>query len=189
MNEHIEIEYKILLTKDIYNQIIKDYHRQIKNKYTQTNYYFTHPILQEKKYMLRMREKEDYAELTLKRPINDHNLETNVRLSPQQAKNIKESKKILLQNEITDILQNEGIHLQELQQLFSLTTLRYDIVLDEGVLSLDHNTYLDKEDYELEFEVYDEHIGYHKFLDIINSYHLHYTHNAKSKFKRILDSL
>ncbi|MEG0592245.1 MAG: CYTH domain-containing protein [Coprobacillus sp.] len=185
MKEQIEIEYKILITQDIFQQMINN--NQVERDYIQTNYYFTHPILQAKKYMLRIREKDNTYELTLKRPYLTHQLETNIIIDKQTKDKLISHQYI--NNEIIDILQKEGINPLELVQQFSLTTHRYDIQLNEGTLSLDHNQYLGKEDYELEFEVYHEKEGYEKFLEIISAYQLQYTNNCKSKIKRVLDSL
>ncbi|WP_044600422.1 CYTH domain-containing protein [Candidatus Stoquefichus massiliensis] len=185
--EQIEIEYKILITEDIFYQILSDYHEQIKHDYIQINDYFTHPLLQQKKYMLRIRTKNNQYEMTLKRPLHNHRLETNIILTPQQKEDFYNMRS--LHNEITDILRQENIPIQELQQQFSLTTHRYDIPLLEGMLSLDMNTYLNQVDYELEFEVFNEQEGYQKFLDIIKPYQLHYTTNCDSKIKRVLDAI
>ena len=43
--QQLEIEYKILLTHQIFNQILEDYHDAITKDYIQTNDYFTHPLL------------------------------------------------------------------------------------------------------------------------------------------------
>lgn len=185
MNEHIEIEYKILLTKNIFFQILKEYQSQIKTDYIQTNHYFTHPILQQKKYMLRIREKNNTFEFTLKRPFHNHRLETNIMLSSKEKDDFFQHHPI--SNEIIDILKEEHINPLELENQFSLTTHRYDIILPQGILSLDDNTYLHQHDYELEFEVNDEKEGYQEFLNIIQPYHLNYTHNCPSKIKRVLD--
>lgn len=184
MNEHIEIEYKILITKEIFNNFLNAYPNHL--SYTQTNYYFTHPILKQKRFMLRIREKENTYELTLKRPCRTHRLETNISLTYQEKEDLHNRN---LSNEITDILKQEGIALTDLQQEFSLTTHRHDIQLKEGMLSLDYNTYLDQEDYELEFEVTDEKQGYFKFLEIIKPYHLNYIANCPSKVVRVYNEL
>lgn len=187
MKEHIEIEYKILLTKNVFYKILHDYQNLIKTDYIQINDYFTHPLLQERKYMLRIRTKNNQYEMTLKRPLHHHRLETNIILTSQQRDDFYLNRD--LDNKIIDILENEGIPTHDLQQQFSLTTHRYDILLPEGILSLDENTYLNQKDYELEFEVTHEKKGFQMFLDIIQPYHLHYTQNCDSKIKRVLDSL
>lgn len=51
MNELIEIEYKILLTQEIYQKIKQYYQDQITKDYIQTNYYLTHPLLQKEVYV------------------------------------------------------------------------------------------------------------------------------------------
>ncbi len=185
MNEHIEIEYKILISKNVFQQILNDY--TIQEDYIQTNYYFTHPLLQQKRYMLRIREKKDQFEMTLKRPHAQHNIETNISLTKQDMEEILQHQPF--SNQITDILKEENIPITQLQQEFSLTTHRYDIHLLEGILSLDENTYLDSCDYELEFEVYDEKKGYEAFLKIIDRYGLSYQQNCLSKIQRVYEKL
>lgn len=186
MSEQIEIEYKILVNQDIFQSILNDYKHNITKDYIQTNYYFTHPLLEKKKYMLRIRKKENQYELTLKRPINNHRIETNISITNDEAKLFFEHRDI--NNEITEILKKEDICIKDLNQQFSLTTHRYDISFDEGMLSLDENHYLGCVDYEIEFEVSNEEVGFAKFLEIIQPYHLNYTQNCKSKIKRVLDS-
>lgn len=181
MNEHIEIEYKILLNQKTFQKILNHYPHY--HDYIQTNYYFTHPLLQQKKYMLRIREKNQQYELTLKRPLHGHQIENNIQLSQEEKDAFFNQQ--YLSNEITDILQKEGIDPITLQQQFSLTTHRYDIELKEGILSLDKNTYLDQTDYELEFEVYNKKEGYIKFLEIIKPFKIKYTKNCPSKIKRV----
>ena len=185
MNEHIEIEYKILIHNNTFESILNDYKKDILHDYTQTNFYFTHPLLEKNKYMLRIREKNNTYELTLKRPTKKHRLETNVILTKQEAELFFSHQNI--QNEITNILLDMGISLQDLKQQFSLTTHRYDIKLENGILSLDKNDYLGVTDYEIEFEVNDENRGYQQFLEIIKPYHLQYSQNCASKIKRVLD--
>lgn len=179
--QQIEIEYKILLTQDIFQQILKDYQERIESDYIQINDYFSHPLLTAKKMMLRIRTKNNHYELTLKRPYHNHRIETNIPLSEEEKDLFYQHQ---LHNEITDILKQEDIALNELQHLFSLTTHRYDIRLPEGILSLDENTYLHQHDFELEFEVYDEKQGFEQFLKIIEPYHLSYQHNCLSKVVR-----
>ena len=79
--EHLEIEFKMLLKENIFKKILFDYKNQIKDSYQQTNYYLFHPLLEKKKYSLRIREKKGHYELTLKRPstigLNELNIDIN----------------------------------------------------------------------------------------------------------------
>ncbi|MCD8029166.1 MAG: CYTH domain-containing protein [Erysipelotrichaceae bacterium] len=184
MNEQIEIEYKILLTKDTYQQILNEYQNQITDAYLQVNDYFTHPLLSKKHFMLRIRSKKDKYELTLKRPYLGHRLETYIDISKKERESFINHEP--MNNEIISILEENNISYNELQQLYSLNTYRIDILLNEGMLSLDKNNYLDKEDYELEFEVNNPDIGYSKFLDIIKPYNLKYTRNCTNKVVRAM---
>lgn len=184
MNEQLEIEFKILLTKELFHQILLDYQNKIKKDYIQINHYLTHPILQEKKYMLRIREKDHQYEMTLKRPYQGHRLETNLFISKEEKDQIINHQ--MIDNEIIDILKKEKINPLELQQQFSLQTHRYDIQLEEGILSLDYNSYLNQEDYELEFETLDEEKGFLQFQEIIHHYRLDYQNNTPSKVQRAL---
>lgn len=183
MNEQIEIEYKILISEDTFQTILQDNQPLIKKDYLQTNYYFTHPLLSQKGWMLRIREKEYQLEMTLKRPYQGHRLETNVEITQADKNHFLNHQD--LDNDIIKILKKEGIDPSTLQQPFSLTTHRYDIPLSEGLLSLDENTYLDQKDYELEFEVYDEEKGFRQFQQLINKYQLQYQRNCPSKIQRV----
>ena len=182
MNQHIEIEYKILLTKQKFNEIQQAYPQY--ETYQQTNYYFSHPLFEEKKYMLRIREKNKTYELTLKRPYQGQNVEMNVPLTLNEKNMFFQHH--MIDNEITQFLIQEGINLSSLQQLFSLTTQRYDVKLPEGILSLDESHYLGQVDYELEFEVYDANKGFTKFQEIIKKFDLHYEKNCLGKVRRAM---
>lgn len=187
MNELLEIEYKMLLDKDVFYKILGDYKEHINHSYTQINYYLTNSLLKEKKYMLRIREKDNKYEMTLKRPYLNHSLETNINISLKDKDDILSG--YMIDNEIINILKDEDIDVRTLKNEISLTTKRYDILLEEGTLSLDINTYNGITDYELEFEVNNEKEGYARFLSIIQPYELTYIKNNKSKIKRALDSL
>ena len=94
MEENLEIEFKILLDKKVYDQIINDY--SIDTSYTQTNYYLMHPILTKLKYSLRIREKNNQYELTLKQPQTTGSLETNLIINKDAKDKILNNKFVLL---------------------------------------------------------------------------------------------
>ena len=96
MEENLEIEFKILIDKDTYQQIINDH--KIDRSYQQTNYYLMHPVLSELKYSLRIREKNNQYELTLKQPQTKGNLETNLIISKELKNKIIDHE--LINNEV-----------------------------------------------------------------------------------------
>ena len=93
---HIEIEYKTLLTKEEFNRI-KDYLQQVE-PIVQTNYYFDtiNFELKTHKMSLRIRTFTHSAELTLKVPKKIGNLEYNHQLSLTEAQEIIKSKQFKL---------------------------------------------------------------------------------------------
>lgn len=183
MSKEFEIEFKVLLDEQLYTKLYKDLTKFSHNLYTQTNYYMTHPILDQKKFMLRIREKNNKYELTLKQPYHDHSIESNILINDDIKNNI--FNKITIDNEIFDELSKYGIKQSELENNYNLKTTRLDVKFDYGTLSLDLNVYLDTIDYELEFEVTDPIKGLQQFNQILSDYNINYTKNCDSKIKRI----
>lgn len=68
--EHLEIEFKMLLKENIFKKILSDYKNQIKDSYQQTNYYLFHPLLEKKKYSLRIREKKRSLRTHIEKTFN-----------------------------------------------------------------------------------------------------------------------
>lgn len=183
METQLEIEFKMLIEDTMYTKILEDYQTKITNTYQQTNYYLSHPILDDLKYMLRIREKENTYELTLKQKAKVGNIETNCMITKEIKEQICNHE--FVDNEIFTILKQYDIDPTTLQCHVSLTTLRSDILLPEGILSLDKNSYLGMEDYEIEFEVQDFQTGKEAFLKLIEPYGLIYTTNCSSKIQRV----
>lgn len=184
--EHIEIEFKMLLDEKTFHLILNDYKEKVIDSYSQTNYYLFHPELEKRKYSLRIREKKGKYELTLKRPAKEGLRELNIDIDQEIKEAIFNHQEI--SNEIFDLLKEEHIYIKDLQCGDYLTTIRHDILLPEGMLSLDENDYNHHHDYEMEFEVNDYQKGLETFHQIIKPYHLHYTSNCPSKIKRLLQT-
>jgi uncharacterized protein YjbK len=184
MNTNKEIEYKILLDEKTFSNILSAYPDH--KSYTQINYYLTSKELQEKKYALRVREKEGRYELTLKIPQGFAKMEYNLDISENIAKEILADH--MPKNDITDVLEEHGIDPSLIIHNASLKTIRHDIILDYGVLSLDENFYNQKHDFEMEFELTDEK-GHQQFNELKEQFHLDYTKNAPSKIKRVLATM
>lgn len=185
MEENLEIEFKILINEKIYQQIINDYPNA--KTYQQTNYYLLHPKLSELKYSLRIREKDNQYELTLKQPQTNSNLETNLVID-QETKN-KIMNHELINNDIFDILKPFQLNSTMFQTDYFLTTLRKEIKTSMGIVCIDYNQYNNHIDYELEYEVSDFQQGKQAFLDFIEQYHLSYKKNCPSKTVRLINSL
>ena len=91
--------------------------------------------------------------MTLKQPAKDGLLETNIFLEEDIAHSMME-RNIIPNNAITQILQDEfAIDASSIQYFGSLVTNRAETKYKSGLLVLDHSIYLNKEDYEIEYEV------------------------------------
>ncbi|UBV39416.1 CYTH domain-containing protein [Staphylococcus xylosus] len=165
-----EIEFKQLLTEKQYNVIHKTYFNEIE-PFKQTNFYIDTPDfdLKDHKSALRIRVKDEYLEMTLKIPaevgITEYNFETHV--VPELNKPIPEQS---LPSEIADQLTKMDIDLTKLIILGSLKTERLEKEINGNLLVLDKSTYLDFEDFELEYEVEDYDEGLIQFKSILEKF-------------------
>lgn len=185
MEENLEIEFKVLIDQDTYQRIIGDH--QIDRCYQQTNYYLIHPKLTELKYMLRIRQKQDTYELTLKQPQKHGNLETNLKIDEITKNKIIAHE--LVTNEVFDLLKPYQLDSTMFQTDCFLITKRCEIKTADGLICIDQSQYNGITDYELEYEVFDYHHGKQVFLDFIDKYDLKYQNNCPSKVKRLMESL
>ena len=82
MHSNIEIEAKVLLQKEQYEQVVSYLHLERYKKIKQTNHYIdsTTRVLRDNDFALRVREKDDFV-LTLKTPLSEGLLEKNQTLS------------------------------------------------------------------------------------------------------------
>lgn len=167
-----EIEFKQLLSQTEYQQIYNVYFKGIV-PFSQTNYYIDTPDFQLKahKSALRIRVKDDFNEMTLKIPatvgLMEYNCETMV--EPQLNKLLLPES---IPSEIIEQLKQMDISLNELTILGALTTNRVEKEISNNLLVLDHSSYLDKEDYELEYEVTDHDQGLQSFKDLLEQFNI-----------------
>ncbi|MCE7786189.1 CYTH domain-containing protein [Staphylococcus xylosus] len=165
-----EIEFKQLLTEKQYNVIHKTYFNEIE-PFKQTNFYIDTPDfdLKDHKSALRIRVKDEYLEMTLKIPaevgLTEYNFETHV--VPELNKPVPEQS---LPSEIADQLTKMDIDLTKLIILGSLKTERLEKEINGNLLVLDKSTYLDFEDFELEYEVEDYDEGLIQFKSILEKF-------------------
>lgn len=173
MSETIEIEFKNLLKKVEYETLLKAFQVEEKAAFIQTNHYFDTPefTLKDKGSALRIREKYNSFEMTLKQPADIGLLETTQVLSVndfQLAIEYHEFPKGIVQ----DRLEQLKVIVNNIEYFGSLTTRRVEFPYKNGLLVLDHSHYLDTEDYEIEYEVEDFQQGQIVFQELLKQYEI-----------------
>ena len=174
---HIEKEYKVLVTKAQLENLLACYSNyQIKN---QTNYYFdTIPALKQKNIAVRIRTLNDKYIFTLKH-LSNHGLEEYEREIKNFDINDPNIQPILAKFAIKDLFLSGQLH-----------TTRYQIDDEYGSLCLDINTYNQKVDYEIEYELFDDQKDYlQHFKTILAQANISYQPNHISKTQRMYESL
>ncbi|NQJ68124.1 CYTH domain-containing protein [Streptococcus suis] len=158
MKNHLEIEYKTLLTKSEYLRLLSDFSDV--SPVLQTNHYIDTPRLDLKhhRFSLRIRTFEEIAELTLKIPQEVGNQEYNQILDIQTAHQLIENFQLPV-GHIAEIISATDVPIDKLTVWGSLTTKRHEKETSIGLMALDENEYNGLIDYELEVEVTDAEEG------------------------------
>ncbi|MBM7642783.1 CYTH domain-containing protein [Streptococcus loxodontisalivarius] len=184
---HLEIEYKTMLTKAEFNhlQSLLMHVPAI----TQTNYYFDTETneMRNKRLSLRIRTFDKAAEMTLKIPKTVGTLEHNLPLSREEARQIIETGNFP-DNAITQLIHQHGVDLTALKTLGHLTTVRRECQTAIGLMALDRNQYAGRIDYELELEVQDAEQGKEDFAKYLEDNNVSFKY-AKSKVARFCSTL
>ena len=169
MTQHIEIEFKNILTKAQYEELLQAFSIQPEQIIRQVNHYFdtTGNHLKQHQSALRIREFGETIECTLKEKTSEHqHLETTDFITREQADQMLAGKSILLPA-VNERLALFDIPMNTLHCYGTLTTDRVEIPYEGGLLVFDHSFYLHCDDYEVEYETNDEKIGktiFSKFL-------------------------
>lgn len=185
--KQLEIELKTLLKKDDYNHLKKQFAHIA--PVHQKNYYIDTPDFQlrEKKVAMRIRTLSDWAELTLKVPQTVGNMEYNQKLTLPEAESYLEKQK-LPQGLVLEKLAKIGIASHDWLVLGCLSTLRYEMKTEIGLMALDQSHYFDQTDYELELEVTDFEQGKVDFQQFLDENHITYQ-KAPSKLIRFIKNM
>lgn len=190
MYSNIEIEAKVLLSKDDYEKVYKSLNMDYASSYTQVNYYIDSKdsTLKKNDVALRIREKKGEYVLTLKTPLSEGLLEKNQSLRPKEALEMISLNKFPC-GEIKEFLEVLDIDTSVLIVKAKLTTLRSEIdnPSEEEVISIDSNTYGNKVDYELEVDKSAMILAKQKVDSILKPLGITYEFNTKSKGKRALE--
>jgi len=173
MSSELEIEFKNLVTNEEFMKLIYEFNIQPEEMVIQQNYYFDTPSfdIKSKKCALRIRKKKGKYELTLKQPVTNGNLETNEELEENTARKIIEGGG-LPAGEVKTALTNLNIPFDSLSCFGSLTTKRAEISYLDGLLVFDNSSYLNKEDFEIEYEVKDRNTGEQHFRELLDRFHI-----------------
>ncbi|WP_155592030.1 CYTH domain-containing protein [Lysinibacillus cavernae] len=192
MTQEIEIEFKNLLTKQQYEQLLQDFHISQNAIHRQTNHYFDTPTQAIRKLQsgLRIRQIGDYYECTLKEKNAEHaHLETTDQLTVAQAQKMLDGEGFYAQ-EVAKRLAIHSIPLEQLRVFGSLTTDRAEIPYKEGLLVFDHSYYLQCDDYEVEYESKDAIKGNTIFDEFLHQYGIKKQETDKkiARFMKVLQA-
>ncbi|MGG2026420.1 CYTH domain-containing protein [Gottfriedia sp. S16(2024)] len=171
MAKEIEIEFKNLLTKEEFEQLKSYFQINESSFQSQTNYYFETPDFAIKEHggALRIRKKSLTSfTLTLKIKQAVGHLEINQKISETEASAMLKTY-VLPEGEVKEYINEVKLNLNSLVLIGDLTTNRAEFPYENGLLVLDHSTYLNHEDFELEFEVSDENIGKQQFINLLKN--------------------
>jgi len=187
MSQEIEIEFKNLLTKDEFIKIKETFQLKDEQFFLQENHYFDTPefSLKELGAALRIRKKQNQFILTLKEPAEVGLLETHQMISEETAQNMLKTGEFD-GGQVTERLISLGIDKKDMTYFGTLATLRAEKNYQNGLLVIDHSRYLNKEDFELEFEVTDEQEGKRVFHDLLKELNIP-IRETKNKIRRFYE--
>ncbi len=181
MKQHIEKEYKMLLTKEQYEKLFLSL--KMEAPVRQINYYYDtqQGQLRSQGGAMRIREREGRYLFTLKlRKSTDAVFEFEKEVGGCDLTTF-------MDHEIQSLLKENGVT-QPLHQIGMLTTWRSMMAYEHAEVCLDHNIYRNREDYEIEYEYTQPHAGLPLFQAILEQVNLHYTKNCPSKIARALSA-
>ncbi len=187
MAETREIEFKCMISEDEYQKISTAFSGRGKI-IKQINHYFETKdrCLKMNRYSLRVRNIMDDYELTLKTPLEIGVLETNIKITKNDFELMKNHN--IPSTDIKNKLMCIGVEENDLYYITSLTTIRQEIILVDGILCIDYNTYSNTHDFELEFEVSDPIIGKRAFSDILNELGITFKRSKQGKMNRTINA-
>lgn len=173
MKYKIEKEFKILIDQKTFNRIIENEDFQL---IIQENYYYDTQL---KDVFCRIRNIEDLYIFNLKKVINDKVIEYEYQVDDNNIQNPY----------ILKLLQQLNInHIPKL--IGSMLTCRYFKKLKNGELCIDLSKYLNHQDFEIEYELFDEkNDNLDEFKDFLNKYQIDFQENKISKFQRFMELL
>ncbi len=174
MTQEIEIEFKNVLTKEQFENLLKQFNVDENMIVRQTNHYFDtlQMALKSLSRGLRIRETKAKILCTLKEKTSENtHLETTDELTKEQAELMLAGEKFLAPT-VKKRLIELNIPLQELRVFGTLTTDRVELAYKGGTIVFDHSFYLQHDDYEVEYETSNEIEGHKIFDDFLKEYQI-----------------
>lgn len=179
MKTHYEIEFKTMISQDDHQRLKETIFKnglliEQKNIYfdTQSNYFHN------KKSMVRVREYSDHLLFTLKVPDEDKLIEHEFVINSLEE----------AEGKIKDLFSEEKITIHDLFKTAESYTIRREIKDTWGTWCLDHSIYGSKEDFELEYELFEEidmGIATRHFFQMLEHYEVNFK-RARPKYIRAL---
>ena len=187
MSQNIEIEFKNMLTKEEFIQLKSHFQVKSSDFLKQENHYFDTLdfALKGKGCALRIREKKGRFEMTLKQPHPEGLLETNQILSDEQA-NVLLNGGQIMDGIVKSQISTLNVNTDDIQYFGSLITDRVEFPYLEGLLVLDFSSYLNVQDYEVEYEVSNRDSGESTFLNLLSKLNIP-IRKSKNKVRRFYE--
>ena len=190
MSNNIEIEAKVILSRQDYKKVFDTLKTKITDTHTQTNFYIDSQdrVLKKNDIALRIREYNRTYVLTCKTPLSEGLLEKNQELSEKVALEMINLNRFP-SGGIQDFLELLDIDVSNLEVLASLTTRRNELSIDSSKISLDENTYGNKVDYEIEVEDSAMELAEDRIEEILKPLGITYSLNKVSKQMRAIKAI
>ncbi|ANU13744.1 CYTH domain-containing protein [Planococcus halocryophilus] len=188
MTKELEIEFKNMLTQQEYSRLLEDFTDFHNGPVTQHNHYFDTADFQLKKQLsaLRIRNKNERFECTLKIPASVGHYEITDQLTEEQAQHMLALTSFDA-TEVKDALLTLDVSPSQLNLIGTLTTHRVEFDFLGGLLVIDHSEYNGQEDFELEYEVTDAETGHLNFLNFLHQQEIP-ERPANKKIARFMNS-
>ena len=190
MSNNIEIEAKVILSRQDYKKVFDTLKTKITDTHTQTNFYIDSQdrVLKKNDIALRIREYNRTYVLTCKTPLSEGLLEKNQELSEKVALEMINLNRFP-SGGIQDFLELLDIDVSNLAVLASLTTRRNELSIASSKISLDENTYGNKVDYEIEVEDSAMKLAEDRIEEILKPLGITYSLNKVSKQMRAIKAI
>lgn len=182
MNLHFEKEFKILLSKEQFITLLKQFPQAEFKKQVNTYYDTADMYIRQHIGAMRIREIDHQFIFTLKQRcfdkdgVNEHECL------------VSENTSAVFEGDALMSLMNYFQITPPIIEIASLTTYRAVVPLDHAELCFDYNEYNGLCDYELEYEYLQEHDGLTVFNDLLSLVNLKYEGNCMAKIQRAMAS-